>query len=35
MEEGAENHFELVLHVLISHLKIILNVVSCQIPANL
>jgi hypothetical protein len=35
MKEGAEDHFELVLYILVSHLKIVLDVVSCQIPANL
>lgn len=35
VEEGAENNFELVLYVLICHLKIVLNVVSCQVSTNL
>jgi hypothetical protein len=35
VEEGAEDHFEFVRNVSIGHLKIVLNVVSCQIPADL
>lgn len=35
MEERAQDHFELVLYVLIGDLKIILNIVCCQIPADL
>lgn len=35
MKEGAEDHFELVPNVLISHLEIVLDVMRSKIPANL
>jgi hypothetical protein len=35
VEEGAEENFEFVRNLSIGHLKIVLNVVSCQIPADL
>jgi hypothetical protein len=35
MKEWKENHFELVLNILVIYLEIILHIMSCKIPAYL